>query len=491
MAIKRGKDGTWYDTVTGDDAPDPTGGGAPSVRITKNVEDTKDASGGVSRPNPYIPPAPQPKPGAVVEAPAPKNIMDELDAQDAEFSPVEPDYMSLHRGAPRFSDIASDTSEAGKGIANSIRLAGELGITLPASMLGGAGAVGMLAKLAPKAPAILRGLAAGLGGGAGSAGPHFAQNVGEGESLPEAGKKAAIETGLSGLLGGFGTGAGMLAKGAGKRIAQTVFKKTTPEQAERILNEYGSLRGTQGIADKMEAAHGLLSKRFDDLINVSAKGKKVNLKGAFAKAEKEVSALEAAGELNLDDVDVMRSAIDKWRSVSQVLANKGGWTTFKAAQEFKKNTLDKLARYSKIPREMQASDVPGKAEAARITRRELSSQMGNIEPELQPLNRQFAGLAELEPFVQKAVERAGSNRGLSMQDLITGGTGLLGLGGGVHAGYPTLAGASLLPFLVSRAQKSPGAATSLYKGGKWFTGQSPTRDILTQGVRSGAFVAQD
>lgn len=303
---------------------------------------------------------------------------------------------------------------------------------------------------------------------------HQAQDVAAGKEPSATGALAELGTGI-GLPAAAGA-VGRLAKQRARQVIQTAVKTSalksaahktlTDEQADRVLTDYGSLRGLSGIAEKMEKAHDVLSSQFDRLINLTAQGKRVNLRGALAQAEHELDALEKAGELNLDDVVAMRTALGRWKDASASLTNEGGWTDFATAQNFKKNTLDQLARYSKIPREMQLPGVPGTAAAARLSRRQIAAQMGRLVPEMRPLNEEFQRLAELEPHVVEALERSARNRGWSMLDILSL-TGGLGAAAGVTAmDKPELGGVALLPFLLARGQKSPGAATAAHRGGR-------------------------
>ena len=74
-------------------------------------------------------------------------------------------------------------------------------------------------------------------------------------------------------------------------------------------------------------------------------------------------------------------------------------------------------------------------------------------------------MAELEPFIENAMRKSAANRGFSLQDIAAFTGGVLGMGGAGLAGKPGYAPLALLPFAVSRMQKSPGAATAIHGGG--------------------------
>ncbi len=381
-----------------------------------------------------------------------------------------------------------DESSQGDPYTMAGKLAPELGITLAggAALSGatGAGAIGN---------GLLRSGAQGLAYGLPSTLLHQSQNMAEGQGFQPA--EAATEMAMSAALPMAGNALGNAMKGRGVKIAQTALKSNTKiagaktltkEQAETYLKRFGSLKGLKGSEAKMEKVRQQLGQEFDHLIKRYAAGKIINVGDAIATAENNVDALAQAAKVNLDDVPIIKAQLNNFKKQIASFADKQGRAGFEAAQGFKTKTLDEVAQYAKKSPGVFNPELSGKAQGARATRAALNEQMVVQEPRLGPLNAQYKEMAQIEPFMDAALERQMANRGLSMQDLITLGSGAAGAGGLAAAGIsPKYWALTVLPFLASRAQKSPAIAKALYGTGSSLANQSTLRDIIAQLGRSG------
>lgn len=342
---------------------------------------------------------------------------------------------------------------------------------------------------------ISKTLLTGAGAGAGSSVVHQAQNVGSGKEI--SGKEAGFETVLSTAIPFIGSQVSRVTTPIAKKIIQTAVKSTkkikgkkvlSESQAERFLENYGSWRGLKASGDKIDVHHEQLGEQFDNLIKKVAKGKQVNILGSITSAKKRISRLSKTGGIDLTDVKKINKTIDEFEEIIEPLLNKNGEIDFKLAQKFKKHTLDPKALWDK-PTPLGPVDpaLNAPAQASRTMRSKLVKDMSKVEPTLSPLNKEFKQMAEIEPFVQNAVERASANRGLSLQDLMTLAPGVLGMGGAAYMDKPGYGALAMLPFLASRAQKSPALASMLYDVGKNMGSPSAMKDLIKQGGRSTAF----
>ena len=335
----------------------------------------------------------------------------------------------------------------------------------------------------------------GVAEGAASAGQHQVQNIGRGQSVSPL--EAMLETGASGILPFTGQHVSQFAKNAATKIVQTAVKSTkkvkgknqmTSAQAERFLDDYGSWKGLKASGDKITKHHESLSKQFDNLINNLTAGKQVNLKKAIQSARDDVAKKVNSADINLSDVAGINKTIDEFEQMTAGFMDDAGNIDFKMAQNFKRKTLDPISKWDK-PSPLGTFDpsLQGPSQAARSTRKKLAAEMELQEPSLAPLNKKFKDMAEIEPFIENSLERLARNRGLSLQDLATLSAGALGAGGAAYADNPEYAALAMLPFLISRGQKSPGMASSLWKLGKRLENPNFGKDLLMQGGRSAVF----
>ena len=383
-----------------------------------------------------------------------------------------------------------DTASKGNIAARTGEIAGDVALfSAPGAQI--ARAMKGVKMASPLAKAALTGTAEGVG----SAALHQAQNIGQGKSL--SGAQAASEVGASTLFPFAGKYLAKPLKEKAKQIIQTAVKSTrkikgknqmTKRQAERFLENYGSWRGLWQSQKNISDHHKQLNKQFDELINQTSKGKQVDILASINSAKNRVDRLAKTGNADLTEIAMMKDKIAQFEEVTENLLDKDGLVSFKIAQKFKQHTLDPKAKWDK-PDKMGNVKVELKpeAEAARTTRAKLSRDMAKTEPKLKPLNQEFKKMAEIEPFVENALERASRNRGLSLQDLGTLSAGI-GIGGGsAYLDRPEYAALGVLPFLISRGQKSPGFAKMLHDAGTSLDSPNVFRDLAKMAGRSTIF----
>lgn len=249
-------------------------------------------------------------------------------------------------------------------------------------------------------------------------------------------------------------------------LRKAAEKTMSPEQAKTFLEEFSSVKGLKGASKNLENAHDAINAKFTELVNNIAAKKKVDIKGTFSVVESDLAKMEKSGEIDLNQIAALRKQIQDWKEAVKPLTNAQGFADFPVAQNFKTKTLGPAAKYDKIPSAPNPGELSGKASAARMTREELTKQMVQSEPRLAELNKEFSKIAGIEKFVDPALEAAARNNMFSMQDLFTGGIGGTGATAAALSGKPELGLLALLPFLASRAQKSPGLTAAMYKAGK-------------------------
>jgi len=346
---------------------------------------------------------------------------------------------------------------------------GEIGadVAMLATPTGKLARLGKLAKLGKTGKAMVGGGLAGLG----SAGFHQMQNIGTGRDISPAERwlGSLFETGVSALLPGVGTKVAPLAKGAASKIIETATKlsrkikgqKTmNPQQIKNYFDNYAGWRNILSSEKKLLKHQDVLGNQFDELMDNISKGKRVNINNAISKTRNRVKRLMQTGGINLEDAPNVLKKIDEFESMVKPLADKGGTVNFKIAQRFKQKTLDDLAQYDK-PSPLGTFDptLRAPAQAARSTRQNVLGEMAKVEPALSPINKAYREMADVRPFVQQTAERFRANRGLSLQDV----AGLAALTVGTGGAYPLL---KAIPFAISRGQKSPMLAKSLWELGR-------------------------
>ena len=238
--------------------------------------------------------------------------------------------------------------------------------------------------------------------------------------------------------------------------ASKAREAATQARAKLAVNEI-----TQGDFEVLQAAANAAEQRASTL-SVAAR---LQQGESLDQIAKEFSQKGMPTEEIVDVLKAARASVEGAKAIPGTLV-KDGTTRFPQAQKFKVNTLDEAANYAKVPAAMRAPELGPQAAAGRIARRKLSSAMTKVEPQLAPLNEKFKEVASIEPFVEQALERQAANRGFSLQDLVT--MGLLpsaGAGAAYATDRPELAALGALPLLISRGQKSPAAATALYRAG--------------------------
>jgi len=336
-----------------------------------------------------------------------------------------------------------------------------------------------------KAPGLIKGALSGAGAGAGSAAVHQLQNVGRGEEVDPVG--ATLETGLSAVTAGLGSKVAPVAKNIAHKIVQSGIKMSrkmgklpksmTPELADRYFKNYSRWsdmwKNIEGPEGRISTQHKALGKRFDDLISKVGRGKQVDLKQATVDARNDLMVAATKGEVDVVNMPKMMQAIDEFEQMTAPLIDrKTGLVKLKVAQNFKRTSLDPRSRYDKpdVLGNVKTEDIPT-AKAARKVRRKLTKRMEKELGGFAPLNKEFSQMADIEPYIEQTAERYLANRGVSLGDwaaIATGGAGLISHtvksyddeGGG---GPGWWAAAYMLPLLVSRAQKSPGAAKLFYE----------------------------
>jgi hypothetical protein len=244
----------------------------------------------------------------------------------------------------------------------------------------------------------------------------------------------------------------------------------TPEQAKTLLDEFSSVRGLEKTSSNLSKAHDAVNEKFSELINQVAAKKKVDVEGTIRNVEAEVARLEKVGDIDLNGIQSLRDQLSKWREAVKPLTNQQGFSDFPVAQNFKTKTLRPVAKYDKVPGSPNPGELSGKAEAARMTSKEITDQMASSVPELRGLNKEFGKIAGLEKFVDPALEQATRNKKTGLLKSIALNTGVLGAGGAVAAGKPELAALASLPYLLTLLEGSPGTTAALYKAGKFSKG---------------------
>lgn len=372
--------------------------------------------------------------------------------QIAEFSTgeeIDPsDFEAYERGAQ------------GSALAGTGEVLGDLALTAYPATKAFQGARGML-KGASKP---LQALAGGGGAGVASAGIHQAQNIQEGQGFSPTG--ATFETGASMLMPYAGSKlAGSLKEGA-TRIIQTASKLgrkikgqkvMNPKQVQNYFDNYASWRGMTGSEKMLNKHQDILGRKFDDLMGNISKGKQVNVSKALKDSRTRVQRLMNTGQINLSEAPMVLKQIDDFEEMVKPLMNKKGlvferdFAKFKSAQRIKQRTLDEMAKWDKAsPTGNYDPALSAQAQAARETRGKLLSQMTEVEPSMKPINLEYRQMADVRPFIREGAERVRANRGLSLQDLMTGSM--------------ALANPKSIPaFLISRAQKSPAMAKTLWE----------------------------
>ena len=340
-------------------------------------------------------------------------------------------------------------------------------------------------------------LAALTGGAEGlmSGTAHQLQNIGSGRegSLAE----GAIETGLSTVIPYGGSKIAPVLKKKATQIIQTATKLGRKIKGKKVMDanqvqtyfdNYASWRGIKGSEEKISSHAKQLGKKFDNLMNNVSKGTQVNLKAAIRTAKNDVAQKAKSAKINMTDVKSINKTIDEFEGIVTPLMDKTGKIDFKTAQNFKRSTLDPMSKWDK-PSPLGTFDpsLQGPAQAARDTRGRLLNRMEVQEPSLAPINKEFGEMAGVRPFIEQAVERQAANRGLSLQDLATLAPGLGMAGGAAYMDKPEYAALGMIPFLLSRGQKSPAIAKTLWEMGNNFGTRSPTRDLIMQGGRSAIF----
>jgi len=344
----------------------------------------------------------------------------------------------------------------------------------------GIGALGgELAQLAipgSRVTKISKPFMSGLKAGAISSGLHQAQNIGTGEgaSIPE----AIAETGLSGVIPKAGSKISPILKEGASRIIKTATKLgkkikgqkvMNPEQVQTYFDDYSTWRNTWknivGSEEKLYQQEDLLGEQFDNLMKKVAKGKRVDINESLEKATKRVKREIKTGNVNLDDGPAILKKIEQFKEMVKPLAGKDGKVPFRLAQNFKRNTLDVMAKYDSPVRGTFDPKLAGKAQAARSSRQKVLKSMLKEEPSMKDINEDYSKMADVRPFIEQAGERLSANRGLSMQDMAALVGGGLGAGTAQYQEKPEYAALSMLPFLLSRGQKSPGVAHLLQRLG--------------------------
>jgi len=369
------------------------------------------------------------------------------------------------------ADIREKYEQASKG--SFPAYAGELGTDIVETLAPGhiGGKIGKLRK----APGFIKGVVTGLGAGTGSAAVHQLQNIGRGGQVEPFG--AAVETGVSALTGGVGSKVAPALEQTANKIIQTATrlgrrikgqKTMSAKQAENYFENYAGWRNILSSEKKINAHHKQLSAKFDDLMENMAKGKQVDIKQATIDARNKLLDKASRGEVDILDVPKINKTIDEFEQMTNPLLDpKTGKIDFKVAQNFKKKTLDVRSKWDK-PTPLGDTDptLVGPAKAARATRRELTKAMGEEIPQYSQLNKEFSQMADIEPFIEQSVERFLGNRGFSPQDLATLAAGGLGVAGGAAFDKPGYGALIMLPFVISRAQRSPGVAKLFYQMSK-------------------------
>ncbi|MCP3683942.1 MAG: hypothetical protein GY861_14760 [bacterium] len=342
-----------------------------------------------------------------------------------------------------------------------------------------AGTGEVLGELAMATPAIMA--TKGMGarnrlalGGLGTAGLHQAQNVQRGSKVDP--YMAQLETGLSMAIPGIGGKIGTGLKKAGETIIKSATKLGKKVKGQKVMNSaqvknyfenYGSWRGIFKSEEKLNAHQAVMGKRFDDIMNDVSKGRQVDIKKATIQARNEALVKAKKGKIAPSEMKKLNKQIDQFEELTQDLLNKEGKIDFKIAQNFKKAELDPMSKWD-TPNVLGDINplVKGQAKASRAVRGKLVKQMEDVDPRLGPLNKEYSQMADVRPFIEQTAERTSANRFLSPQDYATLAVGIGGGGYMAGAGSNKTAIAMALPFLASRAQKSPAVASFLYDLGR-------------------------
>jgi hypothetical protein len=353
----------------------------------------------------------------------------------------------------------------------------------PAAFVGELGGeIGLMAAPASKIAKAGKGAQLGLGGksaltggriGAVSAGLHASGDIGRGKPFNPL---AAIgETVGSAVIPGVGSKAGPYLKGKGEKIVETAFKAGRKVKGQKVMDKtqlktffdkYASYKGAIGSEKLVEKEQKLLGKEFGNIINNLGKGKSIDASKAINDArnriERQVKTLKISGT---EKTKIFKQLDEFQEDLQPFLKNDK--LSFKGAQKFKKNIIDPMSKWDKpTPLGEVDPDLIAKAKGARSVRGKLTKQMVKEVPELGVVNKKYAEMASVRPFIEQAAERVRANRGLSMQDVGALGLGGLGMGGAAFAEKPAYGLVALLPFLYSRAQKSPAVAKFLYQLGQ-------------------------
>ena len=369
---------------------------------------------------------------------------------------------------------------------------GELGGDIAITAMPASATAKLFSKLKTSKPLLNKAIK-GAGFGVGSNVIHQGQNIAQTGAVSP--KSAAAEIGISTA---FPLGEKAL-KAMSTRVIQTALKAgkkikgqkvMDADQVNRYFKKYSTWRGLSGAEEKMSDHKQELGQMFDALMDGLAAGTKVDFGTAIANARNRIYDLNNKSLLNATLFKGMVKQLDEFDQLTQVWVDKDGVVAGNLAQNFKKNTLDKVANYdAPIPTQPFSPKAGAKAQAARATRQELAKQLEYLNPDFKEVNMAYKKMAEIKPFIEQAVERTKANRGFSLQDIMSMGVGAGAVGGGYYMGddgfKPGMAAAAI-PFLLSRGQKSPKMAHLMHRAGQGLGGMgSAMNTMYAQPVRSG------
>lgn len=428
--------------------------------------------------------------------------------------PVQPDAVSGRApGDNAMFEAMADTEgqNLGQRVLRDPALLPSLAVGGPLAQVVGkaAPALGLASKVVPavtKAPTVAKvlggigakalqagGRAALVGAGEGvvSAAVHQADRAAQGQDvdLGEAGVEVALSAIMPAIISGTGTAAKETGKSVAKGVMQTALKpakglmqgRGSKLDIQKIFDfNLDSPKGLEAMDDKIKAFRDNVKAQYGEVLDAN-KGKKFNIRGALAQAVREAED-ELANFKNADQVEGIKKGIEYWKNYLKNTSLKinNGWMPVEDVAGLRAGVWG-AAKFN-------VQSPPGYAEFAEKFGHKINDQLGNILPAVRPLDAQLAATRPMRRAAEDAMQRVGNNRYIGLMDAIGGASAI---GGALATGDIENAKWGLGLALGARALRSPGFASTLYRGADAMPALSPISPLQLAGRRIGGGLFRD